>query len=78
MIFIITDGEPNDDNKTQEIINSATIEGIEVCTFVLNEDGTNEAYFKRIFGKNTIFINKFNEIEQSILQMCANLIVTAR
>lgn len=78
MIFIITDGEPNDDKKTQEIINSATIEGIEVCTFVLNEDGTNEAYFKGIFGKNTIFIKNFNEIEQSILQMCANLIVTAR
>ncbi|MEQ5274624.1 VWA domain-containing protein, partial [Proteus terrae] len=78
MIFIITDGEPNDDKKTQEIINSATIEGIEVCTFVLNEDGTNEAYFKGIFGKNTIFIENFNEIEQSILQMCANLIVTAR
>lgn len=39
MIFIITDGEPNDDKKTKEIINSATIEGIEVCTFVLNEDG---------------------------------------
>ncbi|MCK1145304.1 VWA domain-containing protein, partial [Providencia stuartii] len=35
MIFIITDGEPNDDKKTKEIINSATIEGIEVCTFVL-------------------------------------------
>ncbi len=78
MIFIITDGEPNDDKKTQEIINSATIEGIEVCTFVLNEDGANETYFKGIFGKNTIFINNFNEIEQSILQMCANLIVTAR
>ncbi|HCR3451541.1 TPA: VWA domain-containing protein [Proteus mirabilis] len=78
MIFIITDGEPNDDKKTKEIINSATIEGIEVCTFVLNEDGANEAYFKGIFGKNTIFINNFNEIEQSILQMCANLIVTAR
>ncbi|TXM53769.1 VWA domain-containing protein [Providencia rettgeri] len=78
MIFIITDGEPNDDKKTQEIINSATIEGIEVCTFVLNEDGTNKAYFKGIFGKNTIFIKNFNEIEQSILQMCANLIVTAR
>ncbi|MCS6738120.1 VWA domain-containing protein, partial [Proteus mirabilis] len=41
MIFIITDGEPNDDKKTKEIINSATIEGIEVCTFVLNEDGAN-------------------------------------
>ncbi|MFL7885680.1 VWA domain-containing protein [Proteus mirabilis] len=78
IIFIITDGEPNDDKKTKEIINSATIEGIEVCTFVLNEDGANEAYFKGIFGKNTIFINNFNEIEQSILQMCANLIVTAR
>ncbi|MCU9581402.1 VWA domain-containing protein [Proteus mirabilis] len=78
MIFIITDGEPNDDKKTKEIINSATIEGIEVCTFVLNEDGANKAYFKGIFGKNTIFINNFNEIEQSILQMCANLIVTAR
>ncbi|MBP6082175.1 MAG: hypothetical protein KA732_12960 [Providencia sp.] len=78
MIFIITDGEPNDDKKTQEIINSATIEGIEVCAFVLNEDGANETYFKGIFGKNTIFINKFNEIEQSILQMCANLIVTTR